>query len=73
MIVPTANQVKGIGYFLVKKRTKRRQMLRAEELCSRYLADANQALEEGKKTKAARLYEKSGYWRDRYNFLAGNN
>lgn len=45
----------------------------ADEWCNRYLADANEALERGDKAKADRLYEKSGYWRDRYNKLAGNS
>jgi hypothetical protein len=45
----------------------------ADERCSRALADANEADERGQKAKAERLYAKSGFWRDRYNKLAGNS
>lgn len=48
------------------------KIIDAETRCSMYLADANQAEECGNKVKADRLYEKSGFWRDRYNKLAGN-
>lgn len=48
-------------------------MIDADTKASKYLADANQAEERGEKIKAEKLYEKSGYWRDRYNKLAGNS
>lgn len=44
----------------------------ANDRCSRYLADANEAEERGDSTKAEKLYEKSGFWRDRYNKLVGD-
>lgn len=66
-------KARAFGYELARQRTKTRQIARADELCSRYLADANEALEAGKIKKAEKLYEKSGFWRDRYNELAGNN
>lgn len=49
------------------------RMLDAEERGSRYLADANQAAERGNHAKAEKLYDKSQYWLDRYNKLAGNS
>jgi len=49
------------------------RIIEADERCGKYLADANEALESGDKAKADRLYEKSGFWRDRYNKLAGNS
>lgn len=57
-----------------KDGTLREKMLRAEELSSRYLADFNELDERGlgNTPKAQKLIEKSGYWRDRYNNLAGN-
>jgi len=61
------------GFELARQRVLRRKIARAEELCSRYLADANEALEVGKTKKSEHLYEKSGFWRDRYNELVGNN
>ena len=45
--------------------------LRAEELCGRYLADANEAAEQGKNDKAERLYEKAQYWLDKANNARG--
>lgn len=54
--------------------TKRKEFkinLRAEELSSRYLADANEAAEQGKTEKAERLYEKSQYWLDKANPARG--
>ena len=48
------------------------RILDAEERCGRYLADANEAHERGEREKAEKLWEKSGFWRDRYNKLTGN-
>lgn len=48
------------------------KIVRASDLASRYLADANEAEEAGKREKAAKLYAKSQYWLDRYNKLIGN-
>lgn len=67
------NKAQAVGDFLVRLRRKQRMMLRAEELGSRYLANANEAAEQGKTKKAEKLYEKSQFWLDRYNQLAGNN
>lgn len=53
-------------------KTLQEKILDADERASRYLADGNEASESGKAAKAERLYEKSQYWRDRYNKLAGN-
>lgn len=47
-------------------------LIRAEQLASKYLGDANEASERGQKAKAERLYEKSQYWLDRMNKLLGN-
>lgn len=44
----------------------------ADALASRWLADGNEAAERGDMTKAERCYEKSQYWKDRYNLLTGN-
>lgn len=54
-------------------KTEKELMLEADERCGRYLADANEAEERGDVERAAKLYAKSGYWRDRYNKLAGNS
>jgi hypothetical protein len=48
------------------------RMIEAEMFGSRYLADGNEASERGQNEKAERLYEKSQFWLDRYNKLAGN-
>lgn len=49
----------------------REKIVKAEDLGSRYLADANEAAEIGKHAKAERLYEKSQFWLDRANKLRG--
>jgi hypothetical protein len=54
------------------KRTLHERIIDADERCARYLADANEAEESGQHAKAEKLFAKSGYWRDRYNLLAGN-
>lgn len=53
-------------------KTLEQKLIEADERCGRYLADANEAEERGDKIKAEKLFAKSGYWRDRYNKLAGN-
>jgi len=55
--------------------TSNEKMIRAEELCGRYLADFNELNERGlgKTPKAQKLLEKGQFWRDRYNKLAGNS
>jgi hypothetical protein len=60
------------SHAMAKKPLKDR-IAEADELCSRQLADANEANERGDKTEAEQLYAKSGFWRDRYNKLAGNS
>jgi hypothetical protein len=45
---------------------------RADFFANRYLGDANEAAEAGKREKAERLYAKAQYWLDRYNKLVGN-
>lgn len=57
----------------VPKRTLKERILDADELCSRYLADANEAREAGNLEKAQKLDEKGQFWKDRYNLLAGNS
>jgi hypothetical protein len=47
--------------------------LEAEHRCARWLADGNAAAEAGNREKAERCYQKSQYWLDRWNRLAGNN
>jgi len=47
-------------------------ILKAEEMASRYLADGNEAAEAGKTAKAEKLYVKGQYWLDRLNRLTGN-
>ena len=46
--------------------------LYAEGQGSKWLADANEAAERGDHVRAEVLYEKSQYWLDRYNRIAGN-
>jgi hypothetical protein len=48
------------------------EVLTAELHCSHWKAEANQAAERGQTAKAEALYDKSQYWLDRYNELAGN-
>ena len=54
-------------------KTHNEKMIEAEVRGSNYLADGNEAAERGQHAKAERLYEKSQYWLDRYNKLAGNS
>ena len=55
------------------KRSLNERLIEADERGSRYLADANEAAEQGRHEKAEKLYVKSQYWLDRYNTLAGNS
>lgn len=48
------------------------RIAKADANGSRYLADANQAAEQGKSSKAERLYSKGQYWLDLSNQLRGN-
>lgn len=62
-------------FIRVHRRAKNQQqrLVDAEQRCGKYLADANEAEESGDQKKADKLYAKSGFWRDRYNQLAGNS
>ena len=53
--------------------THKEKLLQAEERGSHWLAEGNAASERGNRINAERCYEKSQYWLDRYNKLAGNN
>ncbi|RWX72575.1 hypothetical protein [Mesorhizobium sp. M2A.F.Ca.ET.039.01.1.1] len=54
------------------KKSLAERLIQAEVLGSRYLADGNEAAERGDHDKAEKLYDKSQFWLDRYNKLAGN-
>jgi hypothetical protein len=54
-------------------KTLQEKIIEANDRGSRFLADANEAAEQGKPEKADRLYQKSQFWLDRYNKLAGNS
>ena len=58
---------------MTKKMTLKEKILQAEELGSRYLADANAAAEKGDTERSFRLYDKGQYWLDRLNKLTDNN
>jgi hypothetical protein len=49
-----------------------RKMIEAEVWGSKWLADGNEAEERGDFERAKKCFEKSQYWLDRYNKLAGN-
>ena len=51
----------------------KRRIMDADERASRWLADGNEALEIGDTAKAEKCYEKSQFWRDRFNKLSGNS
>jgi hypothetical protein len=53
------------------KKTLRERIIDAEVRGSTYLADSNEARENGQKEKAERLMDKAQFWLDRYNRLAG--
>jgi hypothetical protein len=55
------------------RKTLRERLIEAEQRGSHYLAEGNEAAEKGNHVKAEKLYEKSQFWLDRYNTLAGNN
>lgn len=54
------------------KKTLKERMIEAEQRGSHWLAEGNEAHERGDNKKAERCYEKSQFWLDRYNTLAGN-
>jgi hypothetical protein len=54
------------------KKSLRERTIDAEVMASRYLADANEAAEQGNKKKEEKLLAKCQFWLDRYNKLAGN-
>lgn len=59
---------------MTKAEEKRKAaMIRAEVLGSKWLADGNEAEERGNRARAEKCFEKSQYWLDRYNKLAGNS
>lgn len=53
-------------------RSVRDRMMEAEQRGSQWLADGNEAEERGDTVKAEKCFEKSQFWLDRYNRLAGN-
>lgn len=55
------------------KRSLNERIIEAEQRGSHWLAEGNEASELGNTEKAERCYEKSQFWLDRYNTLAGNN
>jgi hypothetical protein len=54
-------------------KTLKDKIIDAEERGNKWLADGNEAAERGDNAKAERCYEKSQFWLDRYNKLAGNS
>lgn len=48
------------------------RVIDAEERASRWLSEGNEAEERGDVEKAEFCFQKSQYWLDRYNRLAGN-
>ena len=55
------------------QKTTAERMIEAEERCSKWLADGNAAEERGDDMKAEKCFNRSQFWRDRYNWLAGND
>ena len=51
----------------------KRRIMDADERASRWMADGNEASEAGNTSKAEKCYEKSQFWRDRFNKLSGNS
>lgn len=47
------------------------RILDAETRCNKWLADGNAAAERGDQTKAQACYQRSQFWLDRFNGLAG--
>ena len=54
-------------------KTLQEKIIEAEDNGSRWLADGNEAEERGNLVRAERCYQKSQFWLDRYNKLAGND
>lgn len=54
------------------KKSLRERQLDAEFYCNRWLADGNEALENGDKSKADFCFAKSQFWLDRSNLLLGH-
>ncbi|WP_189375209.1 hypothetical protein [Mesorhizobium sp. M4A.F.Ca.ET.020.02.1.1] len=52
-------------------KTLKEKIADAEDRGNRYLADANEAAEQGNMAKANKLYDKGQYWLDRANALQG--
>ena len=49
------------------------RIIEAETRGSHWLAEGNEAEERGDRVKAEKCFEKSQFWLDRYNKLAGNS
>jgi len=52
---------------------KKEQAIDADYRCNKWLADGNEAAEQGNHAKAEKCYEKSQYWLDRFNKLCGRD
>ena len=57
---------------MTRTATLNEKIIDAESKCSKWLADGNEYDERGNAKMAERCWEKSQYWRDRYNKLSGN-
>lgn len=55
------------------KKSIKDKKVEAEVLCSKWVADGNEAMEKGDWNKAQRCYEKSDFWLDRVNKLDENS
>ena len=53
------------------RKTLQEKIVEADERGCWYLAEANEAAEQGKQAKADKLYEKGQFWLDRLNKLQG--
>jgi len=49
------------------------RILDANARCNQWLADGNAAEDAGNRARASRCFEKSQFWRDRYNLLTGRS
>lgn len=56
----------------IPKKSTQERALDAEVRANKWLADGNQYRENGNNEMAEKCYQKSQYWLDRYNLLAGN-
>ena len=54
-------------------KTLKDRIIEAEMRGSHWLAEGNEAEENGNKVRAEKCFEKSQFWLDRYNKLTGNN